>query len=347
MKLLVCCLQSFIKSFGHIDPPELAAVSISVRSIFQRETTGRMAPRRKSARTYGVEKLVAHKWTPNGFMFKVKWAGKQCDGKPWDDTWEKVIDVGEPLVDDYFSRIEQSESKIVTNVDIAPLLNQAREKVAHATAAARTKCRPRVHEIVLEGLTLKPLAFAFLDVVRTPTAMYKWLSCSEEQLTATGLRQLDCEHFIDSEDGVETWQVNFTSMKHVAAFCSFHSFMGCRQGVGALRYNIGRASNVDCMVVGLPMAFKVIGNRSNGLVTTEVTFATCWINGMFGTMTTPPQVRGMMRDAKHFNAVLAYAKEFLPHSHPLAAKGWKRLPPGVHTLPAHVAVPAGDSSDEE
>jgi len=307
-----------------------------------------MVSRRRWPNSYAVDKLVAHRWTQNGFEFKVKWSGTKRNGMPWEDSWENVKDVGEPLVNSYFSRIEQCEVKIVENVNISPLVNQAREKVAHATACARTKCRPRVHQLPLEALSLQPLAMAFLEVVRRPAAMSKLMGCGEEELTKVSASgdELPIGHHVDPQDGVHTWEVHYTSIKDVAAFCAFHSFMGCREGVGALRYSIGRASNEDCMVVGVPMAFKVSANRGDGLVTTELMFATCWINGKFGTMTPPPQTKGMLRKAKHFSRVLEYAKECLPSTHPLAAKGWKSLPYGVHTLPSNIAVPANSSDDD-
>jgi len=305
-------------------------------------------PSKRKHRTYSVDKLVAHRWTPNGFEFLVRWSGRDRHNRPWDDSWESVFDVGEPLLDAYFHQLEQREAKLVQSVDISPLLNQAREKVALVTAAARTKCRPRVHEIALEALTLKPLAMAFLDMVRAPSLMSVWLSAAEEESTSTTLEEaIPIELYVDPCDGVKTWEINYKKIHQVAAFCSFHSFMGCRQGVGALRYNIGRDSNEDCMVVGVPMQFKVVENRGKDLVSTSITFATCWINGKFGTMTTPPQMQGMLRKEKHFNRVLAYAKKFLPDTHLLALKGWKSLPDGVHTLPSHVAVPADTSDDED
>mmetsp|Transcript_15881 Transcript_15881/g.23900 ORF Transcript_15881/g.23900 Transcript_15881/m.23900 type:complete len:302 (-) Transcript_15881:168-1073(-) len=299
-------------------------------------------PSKRKHRTFDVEKLVAHRWTPNGFEFLVKWSGCDRHKRPWEDSWESVFDVGEPLLDAYFKRLELREAKIVQNVDISPLLNQAREKVAVVTAAARTKCRPRVHEIALEALTLQPLAMAFLEMVSTPSSMSMWFAAVEEESSPPSSVEepIGIELHVDPVDGVHTWQVVFKQINQVAAFCSFHSFMGCREGVGALRYNIGRDSNEDCMVVGVPMQFKVVANRGNNLVSTSITFATCWINGKFGTMTPPPQVKGMLRKKKHFDSVLAYAKKFLPHTHPLAVKGWKQLPEGIHSLPSHVAVPA-------
>ena len=125
-----------------------------------------------------------------------------------------------------------------------------------------------------------------------------WLRSSADDLDKTGM-PLPIHYTKDPDDGVECWQVNLTEMSQVAGFCALHSFLGCKQGVGALRYEIGRASNVEIMVVGVPMVFKVIGNRSDGLVTTTVTFPTCWVNGTWGTMTPPPQITGMLREERH------------------------------------------------
>ena len=276
-----------------------------------------------------MEKILGHEWTFDGFRFLLQWAGVARNGKPYGDSWEGINNVGAPLVDEYFQDIEKTEKKIVS-VDVSPLVNQAREKVKTVLTTAKTQCRPRVHEVPLEALTLKELALAFLDVVRRPRNV--WLRSTADRLDKTG-KLLPLGYTKDPDDGVECWQVNLTEMSHVAGFCALHSFLGCKQGVGALRYDIGRASNDEVMVVGVPMVFKVIGNRSDGLVTTTMTFPTCWINGRWGTMTPPPQITGMLREDKHFNAVLAYAKTYLPPAHPLAAMGWKRMPGGMHTLP--------------
>eukprot|EP00966_Prymnesium_polylepis_P255871 5911346-Prymnesium_polylepis.2 len=79
-------------------------------------------------------------------------------------------------------------------------------------------------------------------------------------------------------------------------------------------------------------------------------FPTVWINGTWGTMTPPPQVSGMLRTDEQLNKVMQWAKTYLPPTHPLAQKGWKRMPGGMHTLPrGEGADPAVyvDSSDEE
>ena len=306
----------------------------------------RVACRRKLPKQLAVEDILAHEWTADGFKFFIKWAGVKRNGEAYDNTWEPVSGVGDGLVDDYFARIEQTEKMEVT-ADISPLVNQARRMVKERLTTGKTKCRPRVHEVPLEGITLKAVAMAFLEIVRRPRNV--WLRCSAETRDKTA-KPLPIEYTKDPTDGVECWQVNLTTMEQVAAFCALHSFLGCREGVGCMRFDIGRPSNVEIMFVGVPMVFKVIGNRGEGLVTTTMTFPTLWVNGTWGTLTPPGQVSGMLREPVHFNAALAYAKKFLPPAHPLAQKGWKRMPGGMHTLPlGEGAEPAAyvDSSDEE
>ena len=173
-----------------------------------------------------------------------------------------------------------------------------------------TKARARQHKVELEGLVLKDIVLAFLQLVRSPTTMYKWLNSEEGDQSGHG--KLPIIYTKDQANGVETWQVVYTPIKHVAAFCSFHSFMGHKEGVGALRYDIGRNSNIDYMVVGVPLSFKVMTTRTSGIVKSVMQFNTCHGNGEFGTLTPPHMLRGMLKDEKHKTAVLEYVKKYLP-----------------------------------
>ena len=274
---------------------------------------------------------MARRWGDGGFEYLVEWAPMD-NGDPWDDTWEPENFISKALLDAYKSKL--ALSKMVT-VDVAPLVHLVRKKVAHAVATAKTQCRPREHDMPLECLALQVIALAFLELVRSPTA-FSLMDCKEGE--GGGHLKLPLLHTID-EDGVETWQVDYLTMEHVGAFCAFQSFLNKNQGVGALRYEIGRDSNTDYMVVGVPMCFKVSANRKTGVVSSSVEFVTCYGNGMYGTLEKPHQYEGMLLESKHFNSVLAYAKKYLPPYHTLAKKGWKELPGGVHTMAADVSVP--------
>ena len=100
------------------------------------------------------------------------------------------------------------------------------------------------------------------------------------------------------------------------------------------------------MVVGVPMSFKVMTTRASGIVKSVMQFNTCHGNGMYGTLTPPHMLRGMLKEEKHKAAVIEYVKKYLPAAHPLVQKGFKRLPRGVDTVAREVAVEVG-SGDEE
>ena len=68
----------------------------------------------------------------------------------------------------------------MVTLDVTPLLHLTREKVAQATVTAKTQARPMEHVLSLVYLTLKDLAFAFLDLVRSPTSFNHWLNSSED-----------------------------------------------------------------------------------------------------------------------------------------------------------------------
>ena len=88
-----------------------------------------------------------------------------------------------------------------------------------------------------------------------------------------------------------------------------------------------------------PHGQRLYGEQTASLVDTEVRNAI---------QVTMDRVLELLKEKKHFSLVVEYCKKNLPNHHPLAEKGWKRLPFGEDMLPDHVAVPVGlDSSDEE
>ena len=125
--------------------------------------------RRKWTGEFAVEELVGHRWKDTGFEFLVRWEAGPRGGE-WEDSWEPLKNIQSGLVDTYFSSIAVCESKQVT-CDVAPLIHLVRTKVAQSVAHAKTKARPREHVLALECLASKELAMAFLQVVRSPTAM--------------------------------------------------------------------------------------------------------------------------------------------------------------------------------
>jgi hypothetical protein len=94
------------------------------------------------------------------------------------------------------------------------------------------------------------------------------------------------------------------------------------------------------------MSFKVMTTRASGIVKSVMQFNTCHGNGMYGTLTPPHMLRGMLKEEKHNAAVIEYVKKYLPAAHPLVQKGFKRLPRGVDTVAAQVAVEVGSGGEE-
>ena len=86
----------------------------------------------------------------------------------------------------------------------------------------------------------------------------------------------------------------------------------------ALNFDIGRDSNVDCLVVGSEVLITISQMKARPeLCTAMVQFPTVKINGIFGTFDYPPMSRGMLKKQKHRDALIAYVKSVLPDAHPL------------------------------
>ena len=96
---------------------------------------------------------------------------KQRNKKPWAASWETKIDP--QLIENYFQGLVRCESFFVSNIDVYPLVQDLRERIALTVRQAKTKARPREHTLPLDGCSLLPIAMALLESVRQPTAFYK------------------------------------------------------------------------------------------------------------------------------------------------------------------------------
>jgi hypothetical protein len=113
-----------------------------------------------------VEKLVAHRWTPQGLVYQVRWKQKKTTNYP--DSWEPEKYISEDQIEAYKEALSLLDSRIVSVVDIAPLVHLARKNLAQTVAKVKTQARPRVHHLELDGFLLSVLADAFLELVRKP-----------------------------------------------------------------------------------------------------------------------------------------------------------------------------------
>jgi hypothetical protein len=278
-----------------------------------------------------VDMILADRRGKRGREFLVKWQGTDPNGKPWPDWWLVEEQVSDHLIDVY-DRKKQKITDIKVEVELEPIVAMLRKSVAHAVQLAATLHRPRVHTLVIGELALAPLAEAMLRLLSKPSSLLV--------ATRSSKRVLPVLEVFD-DDGTRNQGVRYTIMEDIAAFTSFEQFISKDKATGALRFKAGRASNTDMMCVGMPLIFNASYNRSTpGLVTFTVTFPTVHVNGLFGTVQPPAQFSGMLKDQANVNKLVAYIKGAIPDSHPLVAKGWRALPPGVTTLPKEVAAPS-------
>ena len=210
-------------------------------------------------------------------------------GTPWPPSWEPEENCTGDLVATFERRVERVEGRRVT-VSMQPLLHLVRSRVATTLLIAKTKARPRVHEVVVPELALADLGRAFLEMVRAPE-VFTDASASRSPLPIVKTLETD---------GAITHQVNYTSLDQIASFCALEHFMGIDRGGGALRWRLGRASNMDLMLIGMPLQITICTNKPTaGLVSFSLTFPTVHVNGSTGRLTYPLMARGMLKEPVH------------------------------------------------
>ena len=147
-------------------------------------------------------------------------------------------------------RIERVEGRTVS-VSLQPLLHLVRSRVATTLLIAKTQARPRVHLVEIPELAHADLARAFIEMVRTP-AVFTDASASATPLPIVTTKE---------SDGVTTKQVIYKQLDQVESFCALEHFVGRERAGGALRWRMGRASNVDAMLVAYPFMFTMSTNK--------------------------------------------------------------------------------------
>ena len=288
-----------------------------------------MPKRRAAGAWYSARAIVSQRRANRrgGLEYLVAWEGFDEDGHAWPNSWEPEVNCTQGLIDAYHSMLSSRVEHKVTNVtvDITPLLQKVRASVARAVSAAQQASFGEMHEVPLECLCLKEIAMAFLEMVAKPWA-FDGTVIDREPLP------------IETKD--DTHIVAYKDMEAIGEFCNFQDFVSGTGAVGALRYNTGRKSNKDAVVVGLPLKFAYKPHPS-GIGTFAVRFPTVRVNGMYGIARGPHMVKGMLKDAQHLKSVVMYVSEHLPRFHPLIQKGWPAAATGADwSLPDEVAVPS-------
>lgn len=281
-----------------------------------------------------AKRILDHRMNGSKMQYLVEWDGEEAPGKPWDNSWHDEESVGSFHVRVYTRRLVSIESKMVT-VDMKPIMYTVRKSVAHAVALAKTKVRPTIHFMPIEVLNLEVLGMAFLEMVQRPGKLNLSLKKSERMLPIKKAK---------GDDGFITYSVIYEKMEDIAAFAQFEHFLTADTGTGALRYKLGRKSNLDMMVVGMPLEFMFTRNKAiEGMGSFVISFPTAHINGMYGKVQ-PPQFgknsKAMLKQQENINLLVEYIKKTIPDEHPLVAKGWRELPRGRTMLTDAVAVPS-------
>ena len=202
--------------------------------------------RRRGGQMYSIEKLVGHRWTFNGFEYKVQWKQKKRTNYP--DSWEPEKNITEDQIELYKDQLAMAVDSRIVSVNIAPLVQLARKNLAQTVATVKTQARPRIHEALLEGFALLSLGMAFLEVVRNPWALALYMAASSDDAPV----EHELLPIVEKEGGV--FEVHYTKIEHISAFCAFESFLSPKQGVGCLRYNMGRWAGPRTSGLGKPLA---------------------------------------------------------------------------------------------
>ena len=115
--------------------------------------------------------------------------------------------------------------------------------------------------------------------------------------------------------------------------------------IGALNFDIGRDSNVDCLVVGSDLRgadHHLADEGQAGAVHGDGAVPDGQDQRHLRDVRLPADVA---RDAQEAEAPRrpdrVRQESVLPDAHPLSRKGWRELPPGACTLPDEIAAPGG------
>ena len=254
-----------------------------------------------------VEGLLDHQYVDQMLKYLVKWKLK-ADGTAYEDSWEPASFISPILKRNYHGLIPLGITKVVkVSVDVSPLAAMVLGSARHALKLAKTACRPRVHAIPLPELSLPELAVPVLEILSEP-----WLLAGQP---AAGRAALTIEQVLDTNDGVETWQLWIKKLADISDFCNLGAYM--HGAAGLLRYDIGRDSNIDIMGVGTPVVITVSTTRTGGLATCKMEFPTVHFNGDTGQATFPHMTKGTLKSQPNREKFVTYANSLLPAGHDL------------------------------
>ena len=233
----------------------------------------------------------------------VCWAERDEAGKPYPPLWIKTKNVRKPLIEEYLSK----RAPRLLEIDARPLDTLVQRSVAQAAMKimGMNETFGRVHEIEIGALSLRGLAMDYFNGV----------------VEKYGLKpKYAFEPFGDEV----TYELQIKEPSQVGEFCAFEEFAPKNTAVGALRFNVGRASNTDFVVVSPINMFFTDNKLQEGCVTFKVEFSTTKGNGVTGTMT-PPHLgnasKNPLKSQQYRNELRAYVIANLPRTHALFRNG--------------------------
>ena len=204
----------------------------------------------------GLARIRAHKTDKSGVRwFECEWVAKQQNGAAYEPEWIKEEDLfADELKANYMSRISARERMGNLSIELWPLLDHMRRSIYHAITLAKSRCRPKKHELQVECLVLEQMAFLFLEICTMPKFLKHIHRNTSKLPSAYALPITKTKE----TDGSTTWSLAYTTIENIASFASFHSLEppGQQKCIGCLRHDIGRASNEDMMVMAPPLLFK-------------------------------------------------------------------------------------------
>lgn len=245
----------------------------------------------------------------------VPWEGEDEDGNPWDDQWEPTKNVSEDLREQYLNDQKQKVVRAIT-VDPRPLDGIVQQALALSVQHGAKESFGLTQATPIAALSLRDLAEYYLS------------SVSEKY----GVELME-EY--DPSTRETTREVRLLTSR-AGDFCAFEKYIKASRALKSLVFRGLRVTNVDMVIVAVIMLRYVTNKRTEGLVSFEAEYHTCYINGNDGNLEPPhlsAEVNHWLNHTANKNAVVAYAREIIPDEHPLVGKGWKDLAPHVWRVP--------------
>ena len=102
--------------------------------------------------------------------FLVKWAGEKRKGVPWADSWEPEHFCNETAVRDFDFKVGVLDGLQLSGLDVTPLAELTRKKVADALKACKGREIACMHDLALDFLAHESLFRAFVVLASRPRA---------------------------------------------------------------------------------------------------------------------------------------------------------------------------------